>query len=180
MKIRDAREGHPEVTNGDSQTGYIRVVPLGSKYQFHHVVQERVDEYSATTNRSDNEPTTRQTLKTLVNARHSLGHTTRLITSKLGDHSFLSQNTVDRVRKLAGSFIEGVQSRLGTKSGSDLALWTWAARHARQSLVQLPISLSMARVTKDFLLNMVNQFMVTARVLVKERQDGFFLVLGRS
>ena len=29
-----------------------------------------------------------------------------------GDHSFLSENTVDRVRKLAGAFIEGAQSRL--------------------------------------------------------------------
>ena len=38
-----------------------------------------------------------------------------MVTSKLGDHSFLSlsKNTVDRVRKLAGTFIEGAQSRLG-------------------------------------------------------------------
>ena len=34
------------------------------------------------------------------------------------------------LRKLAGTFIEGVQSRLGVKIGSDLALWNWAARHA--------------------------------------------------
>ena len=68
----------------------------------------------------------------LVNAHHSLGLTTRLVNSKLGDHSFLSENTVDRVRKLAGTFIEGVQSRLGVKIGSDHALWwTWTARHVR-------------------------------------------------
>ena len=66
----------------------------------------------------------------LINARRSLGLTTRLNLSKLGDHSFLSQNTVDRVRKLAGSFFEGLQSKLGIKIGSDHALWTWAARHA--------------------------------------------------
>ena len=58
-------------------------------------------------------------------ARHSLGLTTRLVNSKLGDHSCLSENTVDRVRKLAGTFIEGVQSRLGIKIGSDHALGTW-------------------------------------------------------
>ena len=34
------------------------------------------------------------------------------------------------MRKLAGSFIEGAQSRLGIKIGSDHALWTWAAGHA--------------------------------------------------
>ena len=90
--------------------------------------------YSAITYRSDNEPTTRlvtrQILKVLINARRSLGLTTRLVSSKLGDHSFLSEHTVDRVRKLAGTFIEGAQSRLGIKIGSDHALWTWAARHA--------------------------------------------------
>ena len=75
-------------------------------------------------------PQPRQILKMLINARHSLGLTTRLVTSKLGDHSFLSENTADRVRKLAGTFIEGAQSRLGIKIGSDHALWTWAARHA--------------------------------------------------
>ena len=32
--------------------------------------------------------------------------------------------------KLAGTFIEGAQSRLGIKVGSDHALWTWVARHA--------------------------------------------------
>ena len=66
----------------------------------------------------------------LITARHSLGLATRLNTSKLGGHSFLPENAVDRVRKLAGSFIEGAQSRLGIKVGSDRALWTWAARHA--------------------------------------------------
>ena len=36
----------------------------------------------------------------------------------------------DPETKFAGSFVEGVQSRLGIKIGSDHALWTWAARHA--------------------------------------------------
>ena len=92
-------------------------MPLGSKSQFRLIAQELMNfsqllGYSAITDRSDNEPT-RQTLKMLINARHSLGLTTRLVNSKLGDHSFLSGNTVDEVRKLAGTFIEGVQSRLG-------------------------------------------------------------------
>ena len=109
----------------------------------------------------------------LINVRHSLGLATRLNTSKLGDHSCLSRNTVDRVRKLAGSFIEDVQSRLGIKIGSDHALWTWAARHAScQSRVQLLMSSSMARVTKDLWQKTVNQFVVTSRVPTKEKPDG--------
>ena len=54
-----------------------------------------------------------------------------MVNSKLGD---LSANAVDRVRQLAGTFIEGVQSRLGIKIGPDHALWTWAARHASWAL----------------------------------------------
>ena len=88
-------------------------MPLGSKRQFRLIVQELMNfsqllGYSAITYRSDNEPTTRQILKMLINARHSLGLITRLVNSKLGDHSFLSENIVDRVRKLAGTFIEGL------------------------------------------------------------------------
>ena len=61
----------------------------------------------------------------------------------------------------------------------------------RQSRVQLPMNLSMARVTKDFLQSMVNQFVVTSRLnkgeasrqlclfLVKvERQDTYALTDG--
>ena len=93
----------------DSQTGFIHVVPLGSQGQFRLIAQELMNfsqllGYSAITYRSDNEPTTRQILKMLINARQSLGRTTRLVNSKLGDGSFLSENTVDRA-------IEGVQSK---------------------------------------------------------------------
>ena len=132
--------------------------------------------YSAITYRSDNELTTRQIPKMLINAHHSLGLTTRLVTSKLGDHSFLSETTVDRVRKLAGSFIEGVPARLGIKIGSDHALWTCAARHASWVLNRFqPVKRANPyRVTKDFWLSMVNQFMVTSKVSTKEKQDGIY------
>ena len=42
------------------------------------------------------------------------------------------------MRKLTGTFIEGVQSRLRIKVGSDHALWTWAARHASWVLNNFP------------------------------------------
>ena len=103
----------------DSQTGFIHVLPLGSKNHFHLIVQELMSfsqtlRYLAITYRSDNEPRMRQILKMLIN-RRNLGLTTRLNPSKLGDHSVLSENMVDGVRKLAGSFIEGLQPKLGIK-----------------------------------------------------------------
>ena len=68
------------------QTGYIHVVPLGSKSQFRLIAQELMHlsqllGHSAIACASDNEPTTRQILKMLISARHSLGLTTRSITS---------------------------------------------------------------------------------------------------
>ena len=42
----------------------------------------------------------------------------------------LSEDIIDRARKLAGTFIEGVQPRLGIKIGPGHALWTSVARHA--------------------------------------------------
>ena len=106
----------------DSQTGFIHVAPLGSKNKIRLIVQKSMNfsqtlGYPAITYRSNNEATTSQS-------------TTRLNHSKLGDQSFLSENTADRVRKLAGSFIEGLLSKLGIKVGSNHALWTCAARHA--------------------------------------------------
>ena len=88
----------------------------------------------------------------LTNARHSLGLITRLVNSKLGDHSFLSENTADRVRKLAGTSFEGVQSRLGIKIRSDHALVTWAARHASWALNRFqPVKgATLYQVTRDF------------------------------
>ena len=62
----------------DSQTGFIHAVPLESKGQFRLIAQELMNcsqllGYSAIAYRSDNEPTTRQILKMLINAHHSLG-----------------------------------------------------------------------------------------------------------
>ena len=78
----------------DSQTGLIHVVPLGSKGQFRLNVQEVMNfsellGYPAIPYKSDNEPTTRQILKMLINARHSLGLTTRLVNSNFW-RSFIS------------------------------------------------------------------------------------------
>ena len=120
----------------DSQTGYIHVALLGSKNQFHLIVQELVNfsqllGYSAISYRSHNEHTTRQILKMLIN--DSLQGWTL---QSWGTVHFCPRTTVDRVRKLAGRFIEGLQSRLGIKKWSDHAVWTWAARHASRALNQ--------------------------------------------
>ena len=81
----------------DSQTGLVHVVPLGSKNQFRLIAQEAMSfsqtlKYSAATYRRHHETTTRQSLKMLINSCLSVGLTTRMNPSKLGDHSFLSRS----------------------------------------------------------------------------------------
>ena len=121
----------------------------------------------------------------LINARRSLGLTTRLNLSKLGDHSFLSQNTVDRVRKLAGSFFEGLQSKLGIKIGSDHALWTWAARHASWVLNRFkavkgatPYELVYGKHFKQLLAEYGEP--VHGYIIIKEKLDGVYAYFGKS
>ena len=94
---------------------------------------------------------------------------------KNGRLSFLSEDTVDSVRKLAGSFIEGLQSKLAIKIGSDHALWVWAARHAswastsqRCHYVPLHMSSSMARLLKRLSAE------YTSGPWTKEKLDGIY------
>ena len=126
----------------DNQTNYIHVLPLSSKGQFELIVQELMSfsqtlGYPAITYRSDNEPSTRQILQVLVNASKELGLTTRFNPTKIGDHSFLSENIVDRVCKLAGTFIEGLQSKsqfMGTSEATtrEKHVGTYASSSASQ------------------------------------------------
>lgn len=111
---------------------------------------------------------TRQILKLLINARHWLGPTARLNRTKLGDHgdhSFLSENAVDQGWKLAGSFIEQLQSRLDIKVVSDHSLWTWAGGRARWVLNRFQLvhtNLYMEDHTSDIWQIMGNQSMATS------------------
>ena len=126
----------PWIVMADSQTGYVGCCPLKSKGQ----IKLATCEIMAFTQNighhevcflTDNEPTTRQILRCLLNARHALGLPTRIITSKVADHSnALAENTVNRVRGLAGTLMDQLQTKLGLKSGTSNPLWSWAARHS--------------------------------------------------
>ena len=67
-RARDTETKSARAVAIDSQTGFIHVVPLGSKGQFRLIVVQELMNfsqllgYSAITYRSDNEPTTRQIL----------------------------------------------------------------------------------------------------------------------
>jgi hypothetical protein len=77
---------------------------------------------------TENEPTTRQILRCLLNARHALGLPTRIITSKLADYSnALAENTVNKVKGLAGTLTDQLKIKLGLKIGTSNPLWSWAA-----------------------------------------------------
>ena len=80
---------------------------------------------------TDNEPSTRQILRSILHARHALGLPTRISTSKVKDHSnALAENTVKRIRGLCGTLMEQLQSNIKIMIGTSNPLWSWGARHA--------------------------------------------------
>ena len=120
----------------DSHSGYLGCCPLRGKGQIKLATHEIMSftqnlGYSAVCFSTDNEPTTRQILRCLINARHSMGLPTRISTSKIADHSnALAENAVNRIRGLAGTFMDEVQTKIGMKLNTNNTIWSWAARHA--------------------------------------------------
>ncbi len=55
---------------------------------------------------------------------------TCISTSKIADHSALSENAVNRIRGLACTLIEEVQTKIGMNLNTNNTIWSWAARHA--------------------------------------------------
>ena len=124
----------------DNMTGYVGCVPLRSKNQVKLAVCELMAftqnaGHHAVTYLCDNEPSVRSILRALINARHSLGLPTRIQTSKVGDHSnALAENSVARIRQLAGSYMDQLHTHLNMHIGTTNGLWSWAARHAAWTL----------------------------------------------
>ena len=124
----------------DNMTGYVGCVPLRSKNQVKLAVCELMAftqnaGHHAVTYLCDNEPSVRSILRALINARHSLGLPARIQTSKVGDHSnALAENSVARIRQLAGSYMDQLHTHLNMHIGTTNGLWSWAARHAAWTL----------------------------------------------
>ena len=80
---------------------------------------------------SDNEPTMRQLLRMVVNARLSMGLATRSTTPQAYSHgNSLIENCIGRIRPLAGAFMHYIAQKIGIELSSSNALWSWAMRHA--------------------------------------------------
>ncbi len=120
----------------DSHSGYLGCCPLRGKGQIKLATHEIMAftqslGYSAVCFSTDKEPTTRQILRCLINARHAMGLPTRISTSKIADHSnALAENAVNRIRGLACTLMEEVQAKIGMKLNTNNTIWSWAARHA--------------------------------------------------
>ena len=120
----------------DSMTNYTGCVPISKKNDFDLMVREilqftQVLGHSECTYLCDNEPSILQVQKRAVQARQMMGLVTHSKTPAAYDHgNSLCENTVNRVRGLAGTLMHSVQERLSIKLNTDHGLWSWALRHS--------------------------------------------------
>ena len=103
----------------DSATGYVHAMPLRSKHQWTLMVKELLG-FAGIVGRSelvfmcDNEPTLRQLLRMVVNARLSMGLPTRHNTSPPYSHgNSLVENAIGRIRPLAGTLMHFLSDKVG-------------------------------------------------------------------
>ena len=120
-----------------SQTGYLLALPVKSKNQMSLITHEllaftQVLGHEEVQYYSDNEPTLRQILKLLVNARSSMGLKTTMRTTKIYDSAGngLVENAIQRIRSLAATLMESLAERIELKFQSQHPIWSWACRHS--------------------------------------------------
>ena len=120
----------------DSNTNYLRCIPLKSKTQYDLMVKEIIS-FTQTLGHSevvymcDNEPNIKQVQKMVVQARLAMGLPTRSSAPGAYTHgNSLCENSVGRVRGLACSLMHDVQTKLSVTLSSNNGLWSWAFRHA--------------------------------------------------
>ena len=120
----------------DSSTNYTGCVPIRGKNDFDVMVREIIQfthvlGHSECTYLCDNQPAIKEVQKRAVRARKSMGFVTRDKTLAAYTHgNSLCENTVGRVRGLAGTFMHHVQEKLSMKLNTNHGLWSWALRHA--------------------------------------------------
>eukprot|EP00435_Cladocopium_sp_Y103_P069691 s216_g33.t1 len=121
----------------DSSTGYLGCVPVQSKDQYQILVREvlaftQILGHSEVTYRCDNEPTIKNLQRMLVQTRLNMGLTTRASTSTAYVHASnsLVENSIGRIRQLAGTLMHHVKRKLNIDFNSTHALWSWAFKHA--------------------------------------------------
>ena len=120
----------------DSSTNYTGCVPIRGKNDFDVMVREIIQfthvlGHSECTYLCDNEPAIKEVQKRAVRARKSMGFVTHDKTPAAYTHgNSLCENTVGRVRGLAGTLMHHVQEKLSMKLSTNHGLWSWALRHA--------------------------------------------------
>eukprot|EP00435_Cladocopium_sp_Y103_P015276 s4186_g3.t1 len=120
----------------DSQTNFTGCIPIKAKSQFDLMVREilqftQVLGHVECVYLCDNEPSIKQVQQRAVRARLALGLPTRDKTPAAYSHgNSLCENTVGRVRSLAGSLMFRIQEKLSIELDTNSHLWTWAMRHA--------------------------------------------------
>ena len=114
----------------------MHCTPVRHKNQFDLMVRELLSftqllGHSEVVFMSDNEPTMRQLLRMVVNARLSMGLATRSTTPQAYSHgNSLIENCIGRIRPLAGTFMHYIAQKIGIELSSSNALWSGAMRHA--------------------------------------------------
>ena len=120
----------------DSMTNFTGCVPISKKNDFDLMVREilqftQILGHSECTFLCDNEPAIMQVQKRAVNARQMMGLVTHSKTPAAYDHAnSLCENTVNRVRGLAGTLMHSVQEKLSLQLNTNHGLWSWALRHS--------------------------------------------------
>ena len=120
----------------DSMTNFTGCVPISKKNDFDLMVREilqftQVLGHSECTFLCDNEPAIMQVQKRAVHARQMMGLVTHSKTPAAYDHgNSLCENTVNRVRGLAGTLMHSVQEKLAIQLNTNHGLWSWALRHS--------------------------------------------------
>ena len=120
----------------DSSTNYISCVPIRAKNQFDLMVREILQftqylGHAECNYLCDNEPSIRQVQQRAVRARQGMGLATHCKTPAAYTHgNSLCENAIGRVRTLACTLMNRVQSKISTKLDTNNGLWSWAMRHA--------------------------------------------------
>lgn len=103
-----------------SQTGYLGVVPIQGKGHINSMTQEVLSlvqglGYAELGFYVDNEPTIRQTLKSIITSRHALRLKTQIFTTKVKDSAGnpLAENSIQRIRQFACTLVEYVAQKTG-------------------------------------------------------------------
>jgi len=119
-----------------SVTNFVGCVPVRPKSQTNLTVGEllqftQVLGHVECTYLCDNEPAALQVHRLVVLARKAMGLPTKDKSPAAYSHgNALCENSIARIRSLAGSLMHRVQQKLSVEFDTNSGLWSWAFRHA--------------------------------------------------